>query len=241
MKLLTVNRLPELQFDTQEAINQLRVNLGFTGADVKTIMITSSVPNEGKSFVSLNLWRSMAAVGKRVLLIDGDLRLSQMRTDFGFQTSESFVGLPHVLSGQADLPDVVYRTNVPNGFILPVTNLVADPTILLSKPVFQELITACEQNFDYILIDCPPLCSVSDALVVSKYCDGSVLVVRSGFTKKHMVNESVAALKRAGSQLLGICLNRVDTSRKGSYYYSEYGGEYYAEVEKANKSSKKKK
>ena len=240
MKLLTVNQLPELQFDTQEAINQLRVNLSFTGSDVKTIMITSSVPNEGKSFVTINLWKSLASVGKRVLLIDADLRLSQMRVDFDFQTTESFVGLAHVLSGQADLPDVVYRTNVPNGFILPVTNLIADPTILLSKPVFQELITACEQNFDYILVDCPPLGSVSDALVVSKYCDGSILVVRSGSTKKHLVQQSVSALKRAGSTLLGICLNRVDTSRKGSYYYSDYNYDYYQAAGSDKKKKKKK-
>lgn len=164
-----------------------------------------------------------------------------MRTKYGFQTSDSFVGLPHVLSGQADLPDVVYRTNVPNGFILPVTNLIADPTILLSKPVFKELIEACKQNFDYILVDCPPLGNVTDALVVSEYCDGTLLVVRSGSTRKRMVNESVAALKRAGSQLLGICLNRVDTSRKGSYYYSSYsyGEEYYAEAARGKKKKKK--
>lgn len=239
MKLLNVTNLPDLQFDVQEAINQLRVNLSFAGSDVKTVMITSSVPNEGKSFVSINLWRSLASVGKKVLLIDGDLRLSQMRTDFGFQTSETFVGLAHVLSGQADLPDVVYRTNVPNGFILPVTNLLADPSILFAKPVFKELIEACEQNFDYILIDCPPLGSVSDALTISKYCDGAILVVRSGETRKSIVMESVQSLKRVGAQILGICLNRVDTSRKGAYYYRDgYNSEYYAAASKAHHKKK---
>lgn len=239
MKSLTINKLPDLPFDVSEAVNQLRINLSFAGTNVQRVMITSSVPNEGKSFVALNLWRSIASAGKRTLLIDCDLRLSEMRTKLEITTSENFVGIAHLLSGQADIPDVIYRTNVPNGYMMPVTNLVADPTFLLESERFGEMMDSCSKTFDYIILDCPPLGSVADALNISKYCDGSLLVVRSGMTGKRLVMNSVQALKRAGSPLLGIVLNRVDTRRgSGSYYYKDYyayGAEYYQHKDKKKK------
>lgn len=239
MKSLTINKLPDLPFDVSEALNQLRINLSFSGPNVKKVMITSSVPNEGKSFVAIGLWRSIASVGKRALLINCDLRLSQMRTELDITTNENFVGIAHLLSGQADIPDVIYRTNVPNGYMLPVTNLVADPTFLLESERFGEMMDSCAKTFDYIILDCPPLGSVTDALTISKYCDGSLLVVRSGMTGKRLVMNSVQALKRAGSPLLGFVLNRVDTRRgSGSYYYKDYyayGAEYYQHKDKKKK------
>ena len=231
MKSLQINNLPDLPFDVTESINQLRVNLSFTGSDIKVIMITSTMPNEGKSFISQGLWRSLAGVGKRVLHIDCDLRMSEARSVLNMTASGEFVGIAHLLSGQADIPDVVYKTNVPNGYILPVTTSVADPTILLESERFRILLENCRETFDCIILDTPPLGSVADALNISKFCDGTVLVVRSGFTKKRFVNESVQALRRAGSPLLGIVLNRVDTGKKGSsYYYKDYykyGAYYY--------------
>ena len=239
MKSLTINKLPDLPFDVSEAVNQLRINLSFAGTNVKRVLITSSVPDEGKTFVALNLWRSVASVGKRTLLIDCDLRLSQMRTKLDITTSENFVGIAHLLSGQADIPDVIYRTNVPNGYMMPVTNLVADPTFLLESERFREMMDSCSETFDYIILDCPPLGSVADALNISKYCDGSLLVVRSGMTGRRLVMSSVQALKRVGSPLLGIVLNRVDTRRgSGSYYYKDYyayGAEYYQSKDKKKK------
>ena len=236
MKTLEINTLPTLPFDVSEAINQLRVNLSFTGSDMKVIMVTSSLPNEGKSFVSINLWRSLASVGKRVLLLDCDLRMSELVSRLDVRASGNFVGTAHVLSGQADFADVIYRTNIPNGYILPVTTFVSDPTILLENNRFSVLMDSCRETFDYVIVDTPPLGSVSDALRISTKCDGSVLVVRSGFTKKRIVNDSVQALKRANVSLLGIVLNRVDTSKKSSSYYykdyAKYGAEYYQSKEK---------
>lgn len=236
MKTLEINNLPTLPFDVSEAINQLRVNLSFTGSDMKVIMVTSSLPNEGKSFVSINLWRSLASVGKRVLLLDCDLRMSELVSRLDVRASGNFVGTAHVLSGQADFADVIYRTNIPNGYILPVTTFVSDPTILLENNRFSVLMDSCRETFDYVIVDTSPLGSVSDALRISTKCDGSVLVVRSGFTKKRIVNDSVQALKRANVSLLGIVLNRVDTSKKSSSYYykdyAKYGAEYYQSKEK---------
>ena len=223
MKYLEVTNLPELPFDVSEAINQLRVNLSFAGVDIKSVVVTSSIPNDGKSFIALGLWRALANVGKRVLLIDGDLRLSQLRSVYGLATRDNFIGIAHLLSGHADIPDLVYKTNVTNGYILPVTTDIADPTNLLESERFSILLKNCDETFDMIIVDTPPLGSVADALNIVRKCDGSILVVRSGFTKKKIVSESVMSLRRTGKPLFGIVLNRVDTSRKsGSYYYNEY-------------------
>ena len=89
MNTLELKTLPELPFDVTEALNQLRVNLEFCGSEVKTIMITSSTPNEGKSYVSLNLWRAIANMGHRVLLIDVDIRNSEMRTKYGIRSNST--------------------------------------------------------------------------------------------------------------------------------------------------------
>ena len=100
MKSLTINNFSELPFDVAEAVNQLRVNLSFTDANIKKIVVTSSIPNEGKSFLALCLWRAMAQTGKKVLFVDCDLRLSEIKDIYDIQTSDAFFGIAHVLSGQ---------------------------------------------------------------------------------------------------------------------------------------------
>ena len=231
MKKIIMTKKPELPFDVQESINQLRINLGFAGDSIKTIMITSSVPNEGKSFVSMSLWRNIASVGNRTVFIDADIRNSEIRNRYGFTSEDGLVGIEHFLSGKLGLNEVVYQTDVPNGFIIPVSTNVIDPTILLESDHFRSLINACKENFDYVIIDTPPLNSVADALNITKYCDGSLLVVASNSTSRKLVNDTIASLKRTETPLLGIVLNRVDTSRKGSAYgyYYRYGAYGYGQ------------
>lgn len=131
MKELTIKNMPTLPFEVSEALNQLRVNLGFCGDNIKTIMVTSSTPDEGKTFLAMNLWKMMANVGMRTLLIDCDLRNSVIRTKYGVSTNsgEKMIGIAHYLSGQAELQDVLYQTNISNGFLLPLTTAIANPTI----------------------------------------------------------------------------------------------------------------
>ena len=239
MKSLTLNRLKNYPFDVTESINQLRVNLSFTDKDLKRIVITSSIPNEGKSTITLALWRSLAGIGKKTLLIDCDFRLSQHRTECQMSTEDVFVGTAHVLSGQNDIQDVIYKTNVPNGYIIPVTSLINNPGILLESHRMHELLEQVYDVFDYIIIDTPPMASVADALTVLKNADASILIVRSGLAKKALVKESVEKLKRTGKPLLGMVLNGVDTSARGSYYYKGYG-DYYGNYDPdAQKKGKK--
>ena len=218
MKELEIRNLPELPFNVTEALNQLRINLSFCGSQVKTVMVTSSVPNEGKSFIAMQLWKMMAEVGGSIVLIDCDFRNSEMRYKYNIASvdAENLIGAPYYLAGWAEMQDVIYKTNIPNGYMVPVTSSIANPTILLESQGFAELLDYCRQNFDYILVDTPPLGSVADALNIARYCDGSVLVVRSGDTPRKLVENSVQMLKRAESPLLGIVLNRVDLNSRSS-------------------------
>lgn len=231
MNKLQINRLPELPFAVSEALNQLRINLSFCGSNVKTIMVTSSMPNEGKSFVTMQLWKMIAELGTSVLYIDCDFRKSVIRSKYALSTSGQMKGGAYYLAGQATLDEVIYETNIPNGYIIPVAKTVANPTILLENANFTKMIEECKKRFDIILIDTPPLGSVADALNIAKHCDGTVLVVRSGDTPRKAVANSVQLLKRTEVPLLGIVLNRAKVDGSNLYYKKYYGrsgyGYYY--------------
>ena len=122
----------------------------------------------------------------------------------------------------------MYKTNLPNGFMIPVTSAIANPTILLESPNFTKMLDYCSERFPYVLVDTPPLGSVADALNIARHCDGSVLVVRSGDTPRKVVENSVQLLRRAESPLLGIVLNRADVNNRSSaYYHRYYHSNYY--------------
>lgn len=227
MKQLTINQLPQLPFDVAESVNQLRVNLGFCGKEIKAIMITSSTPDEGKSFISVNLWQQMAHVGNRMLLIDCDLRNSEMRTRYGIGGDDKVLGLVHYLAGQVELEDIIYQTDVSGGFIIPVATHIANPSLLLEGERFEKLMAYCRDNFDYIVVDTPPIMNVADSLNIATHCDGTVLVVRSGVTSRRLVETSIQMLQKTSTPLLGTVLNRVNTSRKAyRYYYKRYYNKY---------------
>lgn len=232
MKKLMIQKLPVMPFDVEESINQLRVNLGFCGDQIKTVMITSSVPGEGKSFIAINLWRMLAELGMQTLLIDCDLRKSELRTRHEMGSESKITGIAHYLSGKVELEDAIYETNIPNGFMIPLRNSIANPTILLENPRFDEMLKRCSEVFDYILIDTPPLESVADALRVASHVDGTVMVIRGGKTSRRIVKDAVSKLSRSGTPLLGVVLNRVPVNKNGKYYgqyyyYGSYGKGYH--------------
>lgn len=238
MNLLTIRNLPELPFEVTEAINQLRINLSLCGSNIKKIMITSSVPNEGKSYVSLNLWRSLAEMGKKTLLIDCDLRNSEMRSKYNFSGVEKVSGIAYFLAGQVNLNDALYKTNVANGFIIPVTTAISNPSMLLEDPLFKGMLEECSKVFDYIILDTPPLASVADALKIATHCDGSILVIHGGSTPRKLVQNSVQLLRKTGKPLLGTVLNRVDIGKGSSrYYYRQYYRYGYGEQNPKHKGN----
>ena len=229
MRELEINKMPELPFNVTEALNQLRINLSFCGDQIKTVMMTSSVPNEGKSFLTIQLWRQMALVGTPVLLIDCDFRNSEMRRKYGIRSAsqEKLLSAAHYLAGKAEIQDVIYKTNIPNGYMIPVASTIANPTILLESPRFARMLEDCAGRFGCVLVDTPPLGSVADGLNIARYCDGSVLVVRCGSTPRRLVHNSVQLLGRTGKPLVGVALNRANAGGgAGGYYYRYYGGSY---------------
>lgn len=227
MKQLDIT-LPELPYAVEEAMNRLRVNIKFCGKNTKKILLTSCQPNEGKTTVSTYLWKMLAEAGFPTVLVDVDLRKSVMMKRLQAEYKEE-KGLNHFLSGMAELEEVVYKTNIPNGYLVPCTQLLNNPSSLLEDVRFREMLDTLAQKFRFVIIDTPPLGSVSDGTLIASMCDGAVLVVRAGVTPKSMIRQSMHELEQSGCKLLGTVLNRADVSGKsfGKYgRYSKYGYGY---------------
>lgn len=227
MKTVTVNNMPELPYAMEEAINRLRINISFLGTDIRKIMIISTVPNEGKSFVTMQLWHQIAQTGVPTLLLDADLRKSVTADKYDVMLEkEKIRGTSHYLANDYPIGDAIYHTQWENGDILPNVDNVVNPSMLLESERFEEMLHDVEKKYRYTFVDSPPLNLVSDGERIGNLCDGAVLVVRGGATPKNMVKNSIRQLERAGCPLLGIVLNRVEGAKAG-YYYKRYGGKYY--------------
>ena len=224
MKKLNL-KIKDMPYAAEEALNRLRVNIKFCGKNTKKIVITSSVPNEGKSTVSVRLWKLLAEAGFPTVLVDVDLRKSELQKKYEVEGIKE--GLNHFLSGLAEYEDVVYETNIPNGYIVPVTTLLENPSALLEDPRLGELLDRLAEDYRYVIIDTPPLDNISDGALIASMSDGAVLVVRCGETSKALVRQSLQQLDRVGCPVLGTVLNRAEI-RSGAYkkYYNRYGKKY---------------
>ena len=223
---------PELPYSIQEAINRLRINVSFFGAAIRKIMIVSSEPNEGKSFIAMNLWKQMALAGIRSILVDADMRKSMMVENYRIsrEDGKELWGLTHYLSDNKILEDCVLTTEMEYGDLLPNVDNVVNPSLLLESTRFRELMERLARDYRYVFLDVPPLGLVSDAERIGHLCDGAILVVRSGVTPKSIIRNSIAQLERAGCPLLGISLSRAEAG--GGKYgkaYGRYGSKYYTE------------
>ena len=219
MKKLVMD-LPEINdYRMVEGLNQLKTNLAFCGKDIKVITMTSSVPNEGKSSVSLSLSRTLAESGKKILMVDADLRKSVMAARYHIQGIDK--GLSHYLTGQAEVEGLCITVAGP---------LTPDPTSILDSEQFEQFIENVRDMFDYVIIDAPPLGVVIDAVIIGKYTDGAVIVIEQGVIKRKIVQDVIKQLKRGEVRILGAVLNKVD-ERIGAYgnYEYKYSYSYYGE------------
>ena len=210
-----------------EAYRSLRTNLAFARGrqDLKTIVLTSPGPADGKSTTIANLAITFAQQGQRTLIVDADLRRAVLDKTFNVPRSP---GLTDVLVGSVPLESAVHATDIPNLFVLGSGQFPPNPSELLGSEAMQSMIEETKQQFDVALFDTPPLLAVTDAAVLSTRVDGTMLVVRMGSTAREAVRRALLALRAVHGRVLGAVLNDVDF-RAGSYYggYGYYYSYYY--------------
>jgi succinoglycan biosynthesis transport protein ExoP len=208
-----------------EAFRQLRTNLQYVDVDSppRVVVVTSALPDEGKSTTSVNLASTLAQAGTRVVLLEADLRRPRVARYLGI---EGAVGLTDVLAGHCDLDAALQSWGRDLFSVLPSGPLPPNPSEVLSSQHMQDLLKVLEDRFEVVLIDSPPLLPVTDAAVLARAGDGAILVVRHGRTTKEQLARTVSTLQAVDARLLGTVLNRVP--RKGpdaSYYgyaYTDY-------------------
>ncbi|HEX8347087.1 MAG TPA: CpsD/CapB family tyrosine-protein kinase, partial [Actinoplanes sp.] len=212
-----------------EAMRQLRTNLQFVNVDrpLRSLVVTSAVPGEGKSSTVCNLGIAFAEAGKRVILVDADLRRPKLAEYLGL---EGAVGLTNVLAGQADIRDAVQPWGGSGMWVLPSGYVPPNPSELLSSRNMSDLLTALGRSFDVVIVDTPPLLPVTDAAVMGTVADGCLLVSRYGKTTVSQANSAAAALTAVGARLHGCVLNMTPRRAGGVYAYYSYTEENAADT-----------
>ncbi|MCK4025459.1 CpsD/CapB family tyrosine-protein kinase [Streptococcus iners] len=207
-----------------EQIRVLRTNLEYAQLDgkIKSIGITSSIPGEGKSTVSANLAHSLAATGKRVLIVDADLRKPTVHRTFKVTNQR---GLTDIVIGREELytQNLHYLTDL-DLYVLPSGPIPPNPSELLQSENMSKLMTDLANYFDFVIYDLPPVNSVTDAQIISRKVDGMILVVRQGYVLKTELEKSLRNLNNVEAKLIGYVMNDVAKEQKDSYY-AYYGND----------------
>ena len=221
-----------LNFTAIEQYKLLRTNLSFTlPDDIKCpiIGVTSSMRGEGKSTTAINLAYVLAESGKKVLLIDGDLRIPSVAKKLGINSTP---GLTDLLMGYETQQMSSFKTNIlDNWYVIPSGDLPPNPSELLGSRRMESILNVMKEKFDYIVIDLPPVNIVSDALAVSKFITGMIVVIREDYTEKKELEVCFRHLKLSNVNVLGSVMNESEAS--GSSYgkykkYSKYYRKYYS-------------
>ena len=248
MKQLKITKFPALDYAGNEAFNTLSTNLSFAGANVKKIMITSCHAAEGKSYLSMNLMRTLAQRGIKVALVDADLRRSMLNSDYGLKYEDGRSdgkGLSHFLAGMVGMDEVIYQTDIPNAIMVPVGRDVPNPLALLTNHHFAELLDMLASMADYVIVDAPPVGVVIDAAEIAKACDGTLIAVNYNDVSRQELLDVKQQIEQTGCPILGTALNQVDydnyMGRKYYKSYSKYGKYgYYRKYYKRNHEAEKK-
>lgn len=207
----------------QNAAKTLAANIRFASVDepVSSIVVTSSVPNEGKTFVTIELARALAAGGKSVLILECDMHKRSLAAQLGVHGPH---GIYDVLSGEANVEDAVVPTTTQNLYFLDAEPNIPNPTDIISSKRFRGMLQALNTRFSYVVIDTPPIGAFVDAAVLGSMSDATLLVVRENFVRRDDLVAAFTQLKQAGANVIGTVLNCYDAD-SGSYGYGSYG--YY--------------
>ena len=211
-----------------EAFRTLRTNIQFSAFDdsLKTIVITSSAPAEGKTTVLTNLAITLSQSGSKVLIVDCDLRKPSIHKKLALSNLE---GLTNILVQNKKIEECIKVTEQKNLFVLTSGPIPPNPSELLGSKRMKNILTEFQQIFDYILIDAPPLLAVTDSQILSTVADGVIIVTVYGKTDKNSIMKSKDLLDKVGAKVIGFVLNKIP-EKADSYYYSKYYS-YYGESE----------
>ncbi|PKR85551.1 CpsD/CapB family tyrosine-protein kinase [Heyndrickxia camelliae] len=203
-----------------EQYRLLKNNIQFSSVDkeIKTIVVTSPEPGDGKSTTSANLAIVLAQQGKRVILVDSDLRKPTIH--YTFNTS-NLHGLTNVLTKEISLESAILKTHIENLEILTSGKIPPNPSELIESKAMEMILYQLQDWFDCVVIDSPPILAVTDAQILANKCDGVILVVSSGKTKKDAALKSKNILLHANARLIGVVMNGIE-QKKGEDYY-QYG------------------
>lgn len=215
-KLITVSN-PKSPIS--EGYRTLRTNIQYTSIDrsLKTLMVTSTGPFEGKSTTIANLAVVLAQTEKKVLLVDADMRKP---TVHHFFLLPNRAGLTSVLAGTESLSTVINKTSISNLHILTSGPIPPNPAELLGSKKMEGLVKELSNNYDYVLFDAPPVIAVTDAQILSQYIDGVLLVVNSGKTHREMAIKAKTMLENVKANVIGVVLNNIMAKVENTYYYN---------------------
>lgn len=221
-RLLDSKRKLVTKFDPKSPISEqyrtIRTNILYSSIDeeVRSIMVTSAGPGEGKSTTTANLAVVFAQQGKTVLLVDADLRKPTVHYTFNMTNTS---GLTSVLTNQMPLKEAVHTNDEKNLYVLPSGPIPPNPSELLGSRAMKHFLEQALEEFDLVLFDTPPVLAVTDAQILANLCQGSLLVVSSGKTEKDALLKTKELLTSTNGKLLGVVLNNKKADKKGNYYY----------------------
>jgi polysaccharide biosynthesis transport protein len=225
--------------EAAESYRALRTSilLSSLGGPPKTILITSALPQEGKTTTALNSATVLAQRGSRVLLIDADLRRPRIHQILGRNATP---GLSNLLTGSATIGEVVQSTEIPNLYCVSSGSIPPHPAELLASDLMRNYLQMWREEFDHIIVDTPPVLSVSDAVMLSAYVESTIVVVRAGKTRKEALRRVHAIFSQVKTRVLGVVINAVNLGSPEHYYYyygKRYGdSKYYGDADKTDKT-----
>lgn len=204
-----------------EDIRTIRTNLKFTANDdAKVLLVTSSVPGEGKSFISSNLAAAFAQTGEKVLLVDADLRFGRVHKIFNQSAAKGFSNM--LISGTSeDLPEYIKKTTIPNLYIVSRGTVPPNPSELLNSSSCKKLVNIFRENFDRVIFDGVPVNGLPDSLVLANLVDRVIIVTTIGYTSIDELNQTKKALEQIDANIAGVVVNKAPTTKRGKYsnYY----------------------
>jgi len=215
-----------------ESYGSLRTSILLSSPDSppKSILITSSHPKEGKTATAVNIALALTQLNKRVILVDTDLRKPRIAKIF--QEINNNVGISNYLTENIDADKIIFKTKVPNLFIIPSGPTPPNPSVLLTTAKMESLLEMCKRTFGFIIMDSPPLLAVADAQLLASKSDGVIIVVHSGVTARNAVQD--AKNKLQNSKIIGVVLNKINLDESGNYKKHYY--KYYSKAEKKEDS-----